>query len=111
MSDKTVLTEEAIDELRDRFDFDGFVDQKTAKRAFARAIERAVLAASEDRKDAERYRVLRDSKYQMHEDDICVSDASFNTYFDDDLDAEVDKLKRRYDAAIAAGGTHKAGLK
>ena len=55
-----------------------------------------------DAKDAERYRVLRDSDYQMLEDDPCVSDACFNTYFGDDLDKAVDELKARRDAAIAA---------
>lgn len=45
MSGKTVLTDEAIDEIREKFDFDGFMDQNIAKRVFARAIEAAVLAA------------------------------------------------------------------
>lgn len=50
------------------------------------------------RKDAERYRVLRDEKYQLTEDDINVSDSTFNTYFNEELDSLVDKLKARDDA-------------
>jgi septal ring factor EnvC (AmiA/AmiB activator) len=42
------------------------------------------------RKDAERYRWLRDDKNQLSEDDICVSDSSFTAYFKDDLDAAID---------------------
>ena len=42
------------------------------------------------RKDAERYRWLRDSDNQMHEDDISVSDSSFSVYFENDLDVAVD---------------------
>lgn len=49
-------------------------------------------------KDAERYRALRDSNNQIHEDDPCVSDASFRTYFDTDLDAAADKLVLRHRA-------------
>lgn len=51
------------------------------------------------RKDAGLYRVLRDSQYQLHEDDPCVSDSFFNSYYGDDLDAAVYALKSRFDAA------------
>ena len=53
------------------------------------------------RKDAERYRVLRDSKYQLDEDDPIVSDSFFNEYFGKELDSAVDELKSRFDSAIA----------
>lgn len=58
--------------------------------------------AQQESKDAQRYRVLRDPAYQMLEDDPCVSDDSFNTFFGDDLDKAADGLKARFDAAIAA---------
>lgn len=54
------------------------------------------------RKDAERYRVLRDSKYQLADGDICVSDSFFTQYFGEELDAEVDALRVRCDAAMIA---------
>lgn len=54
------------------------------------------LAAAQ--KDADRYNVLRDPDYQIHEDDICVSDSSFNTFFGEELDREVDQLKARKEA-------------
>jgi hypothetical protein len=41
-------------------------------------------------RDAERYRWLRDSENQRHEDDICVSDSYFNAFFGADLDAAID---------------------
>lgn len=50
---------------------------------------------------AERYQVLRDPAYQMHEDDPYVSDASFNTFFEEELDKVVDALKARRDAVLA----------
>lgn len=46
-------------------------------------------------RDASRYRALRDAENQLLEDDICVSDPSFNAYFGDDLDAAVDILIAR----------------
>lgn len=45
--------------------------------------------------DAKRYRALRDDTNQLQENDICVSDDSFNTYFGEDLDREVDALIER----------------
>lgn len=48
------------------------------------------------RADAARYRALRNSDYQTHEDDICVSDSSSNTYFDSALDGAVDALIERH---------------
>ena len=54
------------------------------------------------RKDAERYRVLRDSEYQLDEDDPSVSDSFFNQYFGEELDAAVDELKSRFDSTIAS---------
>ena len=51
--------------------------------------------------DAERYRVLRDSEYQLDEDDPSVSDSFFNQYFGEELDAAVDDLKSRFDSTIA----------
>lgn len=45
--------------------------------------------------DAIRYRVLRDESNQLHEDDPCVSDSSFRTYFGKDLDRVADGLCRR----------------
>lgn len=62
-----------------------------------------LLAENEQlRKDAERYRVLRDSKYQLDEDDPIVSDSFFNEYFGKELDSAVDELKSRFDSAIAS---------
>jgi len=55
-------------------------------------------------KDAERYRVLRDSEYQLDEDDPCVSDSFFTQFYGDELDHAVDQLKLRFDAAIAKEG-------
>ena len=52
--------------------------------------------------DAERYCVLRDSKYQLGEDDISVSDSSFNVFFEQDLDKAVDALRHRYEAVKGA---------
>jgi len=52
--------------------------------------------------DAERYCVLRDSKYQLGEDDISVSDSSFNVFFEQDLDKAVDALRHRYEAMKGA---------
>ena len=54
------------------------------------------------RKDAERYRVLRYSEYQLDEDDPSVSDSLFNEYFGKELDSAVDELKSRFDSAIAS---------
>ena len=65
-----------------------------------RALESRLSLAAQ--KDAERYRVLRDSKYQRQEDDPCVTDDSFNTFFEEDLDKAVDALKARYDAMTVA---------
>lgn len=45
--------------------------------------------------DAIRYRGLRDHRNQLHEDDPCVSDSSFTTYFGKDLDKVADALCRR----------------
>lgn len=70
-----------------------------AARALASRLSQRV---AEDAKDAERYRVLRDDKYQRQEDDVCVTDDCFNAFFGEGLDAAVDALKARYDAAIAA---------
>ena len=46
-------------------------------------------------KDAERYHVLRDSEYQLDEDDPSVLDSFFNQYFGDELDKAVDELQVR----------------
>ena len=63
-----------------------------------------LLAENEQlRKDAERYRVLRDSEYQLNEDDPSVSDSFFNQYFGEKLDAAVDELKSRFDSASVKG--------
>ena len=67
-------------------------------RASARAIEQAVLQSQEIqslKKDAERYRALRNSENQFYEDDISVCDSSFNTYFEEELDRAVDALIAR----------------
>lgn len=50
----------------------------------------ARIALADASKDAARYQWLRDSNNQKHEDDICVSDSSFNTYFHNDLDVAID---------------------
>ena len=55
-----------------------------------------------DKVDAQRYRVLRDAKYQLDEDDISVADSFFNVFFDEELDKAVDALKARYDAIASA---------
>lgn len=47
-------------------------------------------------KDAHRYNVLRNPKYQMHEDDPSVADSYFTVYFDEELDNQVDALDARY---------------
>ena len=54
------------------------------------------------RKDAERYRWLRDANQQIHEDDPCVSDSFFNQFFDVDLDTVIDELIERNKAIDAA---------
>lgn len=46
-------------------------------------------------KDAERYRWLRASENQFTEDDPCVSDSSFDTYFECELDVIIDGLIER----------------
>ena len=57
--------------------------------------------------DAHRYQILRNEKYQRHEDDISVADAYFQTYFGKELDDAVDALEARYNAIDAAkGGQH-----
>lgn len=64
-------------------------------------------AGSQDKQeavDARRYRVLRDPAYQMMEDDPCVTDDSFNTFFGEDLDKAVDALEARNIAAMQAQG-------
>ena len=53
-------------------------------------------------RDAKRYQVLRDSKYQLDEDDICVSDSFFTQYLGEELDAAVDALRVRYDAEMSS---------
>ena len=74
----------------------GYIDQLEKQRD-------ELLAENEQlRKDAERYRVLRDSEYQLDEDDPSVSDSFFNQYFGEELDAAVDELKSRFDSAIAS---------
>jgi outer membrane murein-binding lipoprotein Lpp len=45
---------------------------------------------AELRKDAERYRWLRDPANMRHEDDLCVSDGYFNEYREGELDAAID---------------------
>lgn len=61
----------------------------------------APAVPSADAQDAKRYRILRDSKYQLMEDDPCVTDATFDTFFGEDLDKAVDALEARY-AALSA---------
>lgn len=68
-----------------------------------------VLASTQDdsyeslTKDAERYRVLLDHKYQLDEDDPCVSDSFFNSFYEEELDAAVDALKVRFEALAEIG--------
>lgn len=45
--------------------------------------------------DAIRYRAIRDQRNQLSEDDPCVSDSAFTTYFGKDLDRVADALSRR----------------
>lgn len=45
--------------------------------------------------DAIRYRVLRDQRNQLHEDDACVRDSTFTTYFGKNLDRVADAMCRR----------------
>jgi len=54
--------------------------------------------------NAHRYQILRNEKYQRHEDDISVADAYFQTYFGKELDDAVDALEARYNAIDAAKG-------
>ena len=54
--------------------------------------------------DARRYQILRDAKYQHHEDDISVSDSCFNVLFGAELDQAVDALEARHIAIEAAHG-------
>lgn len=63
-------------------------------------VRELIAMLREVQKDAARYQILRDSKYQINEDDPCVSDSSFETYFETELDDAVDKLKARFDAAM-----------
>lgn len=72
------------------------------------AQERRPLTDAE--RDAERYRALRDPEIQASEDDPCVSDSSFATYFGDDLDKVADMLvARRKSPANGIGSTGKTG--
>lgn len=61
------------------------------------------IQAAENAIYAERYRALRDERNQILEDDPCVTDDSFYTYFGEELDKAVDRLiARNADAAIQA---------
>lgn len=76
-----------------------------ALQAYARQAQSMVRAKMVPlEKDAARYRILRDDKYQHHEDDICVADSYFVSYFGEELDAAVDALEARYIAIDAAMG-------
>ena len=80
-------------------------DRNLEKKLRKDSEERAYNAESERdalKLDAERYCVLRDSKYQLGEDDISVSDSSFNVFFEQDLDKAVDALRHRYEAVKGA---------
>lgn len=46
-------------------------------------------------KDAGRYRWLRDAENSMTEDDPCVSDGFFNSWYGEDLDKVIDELIER----------------
>ena len=74
----------------------------------AQAMVRAKMVPLE--KDAARYRILRDDKYQHHEDDVAVADSHFTVYFGEELDAAVDALEARHieiDAAMGITGEPK----
>jgi hypothetical protein len=57
---------------------------------FAERLAAAQQPMAHTIKNAERYLWLRNADNQLHEDDVCVSDDSFNTYFGEDLDAAID---------------------
>lgn len=101
MSDKTVhvLSEEHI---RNAWDMhEKIIPDSVRAMTFARAIERAVLAASEDRRDAERYRwatALEDNAEMLYSVVLCHGGDQAK------IDERVDAYR---DAAIAAAGNHK----
>ena len=70
----------------------------TADQLKAYGLQCAAHAREKALSEAKRYRVLRDSDYQHHEDDISVADSSFNVYFGEDLDRAVDELEARHEA-------------
>lgn len=54
-------------------------------------------------KHAQRYQWLRDCGNQLTEDDPCVSDSSFNAYFDKELDDVIDALIARTESLVKLG--------
>lgn len=65
---------------------------------------RATAAESEVerlRKDAERYRWLRDAENQRDDDDICVQDGFYEAYFGQELDSVIDLALAGKEAAHA----------
>ena len=56
----------------------------------AAAPQQPAPAVGADALNLKRYEWLRNEANQWHEDDISVSDSSFNTYFGEELDAAID---------------------
>lgn len=87
---------------------DGYKDRPESDNTFeAKAMLMDAIQALLDRlekaeKDAHRYEVLRNEKYQRHKDDISVSDRYLDTYFGTDLDEAVDALEARFIAMEAS---------
>ena len=77
-------------------DFIPAVNSETFLDYMADAIFKAVTTQLEQAKaDAARYRWLRDPNNQLHEDEICVSDSSFNACFEDELDAAIERPRHK----------------
>ncbi len=106
MTTETVLTQDmiiALSQMDSAISTSHYNWQNKRRVLVGRAIEQAVLQSPEIqrlREDAERYQTLRNEEYQMLENDPCVADDSFNAFFGDGLDAAVDALKARRDAAM-----------
>jgi len=82
-----VPASEEIDRLRAKVEA---LKAESGQSQFCPECNRLAMENAELRKDADRYRWLREANNQTRENSPCVSNDSFGTFFDDDLDAEID---------------------
>jgi hypothetical protein len=70
----------------------------------------AVVASQRDEllADAARYRWLRDSENQLTEDDPCVSDSFFSSWFGEKLDKVIDEMIERNASVKSYGKPEKS---